>query len=118
MLLASVERVEEKLRDLIERLDQSDDEVRDSLRDSLPEPRILALHLDDLDRHYWTELSDGRMRGLHQGTPSDPDIRVRASSDELVSLIEGKSRLVPAYLTGRVKIKASFAEMLQLRKML
>ncbi len=116
--MATEEQIEAKLQELIERLHESDEAVRGSLRDSLPEARVLTLHLPDLDADYWVELADGSMGPLHRGTHDDAHIRVGVDSDQLIDLIDGRSHLVPAYLTGSVRIEADFADILRLRRML
>lgn len=115
--MATTEEVEERLRELFARLDQSDDGAR-SLGRAIPERRVLALRVPDLDREYWTELEAGRMSELQDGPVGDPHIRVTASSDELVDLIDGKGSLFSAYMAGRVRIESSLSDLLRLRKLL
>jgi predicted lipid carrier protein YhbT len=115
--LASSEEVERHLRDLIARLGRSDDGARE-LGTALPERRVLALRISDLGADYWTELRGGRLGELRQGSPPDVDIRMTASSDDLVDLVEGKGSLFSAYLSGRVRVDASVSDLLRLRKLL
>jgi hypothetical protein len=115
--VATREEVEQRLRDLIARLDHSDDGAR-SLGRALPERRVLALRVPDLDREYWTELHGGRLSELRDGPTEDPHIRVTASSDELVDLVDGKGSLFSAYMAGRVRIEAGLSDLLRLRKLL
>jgi len=116
--LASRDEVERRLEDLLQRL-RGTDEVRASLRESVPEPRILALHVSDLDASYWAEMAGGRVGDLHSGEPEDQaHVRIRAGSDDLVALAEGELTLVSAYLSGRVRVDAGVADMLQIRRML
>lgn len=112
----SRDQVEEKLRELIARLDASDNGAR-ALGDSLPDRRVLALHVSDLGADYWTELTGGRMGQLHDGPRNDAHIRITAASDDLVGMIEGRGSLFSAYLAGRIRIDASFADLLRLRKL-
>lgn len=108
--------VEERLGELIDRLGDSDEAAREIGR-SLPDPRILALHVTDLDVWYWTELADGKLSPLAEGEPDESHIRVRATSDDLVGLIEGGGNLLSAVTSGRVRIKASFSDLLALRRL-
>lgn len=118
MPMATVEDVERKLEELIARLRADDGDVKDSLRDTLPEPRILSLHLPDLDARYWAELEDGHIGALHPGEPTEAHMAIRADSDDLIALIDGDLHLVSAYLSGRIRVEASFADMLNLRRMM
>ena len=115
--MATKRQVEQKLRQLIKRLDAADGEVRGSLAGALPAPRIIEVELPDLGLAYWTELAGGRMGDIHPGSPPDPQIRVKVDSDDLVDLVDGRRSLFSSYLSGQVKIEASFGDLLRLRKL-
>jgi hypothetical protein len=114
--LASKEEVEERLNELIDRLGQSEEAAREIGR-SLPDPRTLALHITDLDIWFWTELAEGKLSPLNEGEPEEPHIRIRAASDDLVGLVESGGNLLSAIASGRVRIKASFSDLLALRRL-
>ena len=115
--MATKREVERKLRELMKRLEDSDSEVRGSLAGALPESRVVEVVLSDLGRSYWTELAGGAMGALHEGVPPNPEIRVRVASDDLVDLVDGRRSLFSACLAGKVKIDASFSDLLRLRKL-
>jgi predicted lipid carrier protein YhbT len=114
--LATKEEVEERLNELIDRLGQNDEAAREIGR-SLPDPRILVLHITDLDVWFSTELAEGKLSSLSEGQPDNAHIRIRADSDDLVGLIEGGGNLLSAITSGRVRIKASFSDLLALRRL-
>lgn len=114
--MATKRRVEAKLRELIARLERTDQSAR-VLSEALPSRRIVAVHIPDLGATYWTELSDGRMGALHDGDPERPDMRLEALSDDLIEVIDGRQSMFSSYIAGRMKIEASFADMLRLRKL-
>ena len=114
--MATKRLVESKLRELISRLDQAR-EGQESLSRALPEARVVEVVVPDLDQNYWCELADGRMGSLHRGRPQEPDIRVEAESDVLVEIVDGERSIFSSYLGGRVKIEASFADLMRLRKL-
>lgn len=115
--MATKRQVERKLRELIKRLDDAGGDVRGSLAGALPETRIVEVIVPDLGASYWTELSGGRMGTLHSGQPKEPEIRIRVDSDALVELVDGKRSLFSSYLSGQVKIEASFSDLLRLRNL-
>lgn len=116
--MASRDEVEHRLEDLLERL-RGADEARESLRESVPEARILALHVSDLDASYWAEMAGGRVGDLRTGEPEhQAHVRIRAGSDDLVALVDGELTFASAYLSGRVRVDAGVADMLQIRRML
>jgi hypothetical protein len=114
--LASKEEVETRLGELIDRLGQNEEAAR-ALGRSLPDPRILELHVTDLDVRYWTELSEGTLGPLQDGKPDDAHIRISTSSDDLISFVDGGVSLFSAYASGRIRIEASFSDLLKLRKL-
>lgn len=116
--MASLTEVERKLHELKDRLDASDEGAR-ALGDSLPESRILALHVTDLEADFWTELRGGRMGEINHGPPQEAHIRIRAHSDDFVDMVDGTAGgLFSAYLGGRLRVDASVSDLLRLRKLL
>jgi predicted lipid carrier protein YhbT len=115
--VATKKEVETKLREMISRLEQSGDEVHENLARALPDPRTIQIDVTDLDISYWTELAGGRMGKLKPGPAEDVDIKLRASGDDLVAMVNGELGLLKSYLSGRIRIDASFSDLLALRKM-
>jgi hypothetical protein len=115
--VATKQQVERKLRELIKRLDDADGDVRGSLAGALPDTRTIEVIVPDLGASFWTELSGGKMGTLHAGVPTDPQIRIHVPSDDLVDLVVGRRSLFSSYLSGQVKIEASFGDLLRLRKL-
>ena len=114
--MATKQEVEAKLRELISRLEATE-EARGSLAGSLPEARIIAVQVSDLGTEYWTEMSDGVMDELREGAPARADIRIRAASDQLVDIIDGRRSMFSSVMTGRVKVEAGLADLLRLRRL-
>jgi hypothetical protein len=115
--MATKKQVETKLRQMISRLGSADDEVRRNLASALPGPKIVQIEVPDLDALYWTELAGGKLGTLRTGRPDGVDIKLRASSDDLVAMVNGELGLMKSYLTGRVRIEASLSDLLALRKL-
>jgi predicted DNA-binding ribbon-helix-helix protein len=115
--MANREEVQRRLEGLIARLDESDRGTR-NLAEALPEARVLAVRVTDLEADFWTVLEDGRLGELREGEPDEAHIRIRAPSDTLVELIDGKGSLFSAYLAGAIRIDASVSDLLRLRKLL
>lgn len=114
--MATTTEVEAKLEELIARLSADDDAARELGR-SLPDARILSLHVTDLDADWWTTLASGQLGKLHRGRSEDAHIQIRATSDDLVALVDGEGSLFSAYLAGRVRIEASFFDLLRLKRL-
>lgn len=114
--MATATEVEAKLKELAGRL-TADDRAAEQLGRSLPDRKVLSVHVTDLDADWWTTLEGGRMGDVHRGEQDDADIRVRAESDDLVALVDGNQSLFSAYVAGRVRIEASFSDLLRLRRL-
>ena len=114
--MATKRQVETKLRQLIGRLHDADQGV-EALAKALPEAKVIEVVVPDLDQVYWTTLENGRMGPLHKRAPDRADIRLEAGSDVLVEIVDGNRSLFSSYVAGRVKVEASFADLLRLRKL-
>ena len=114
--MASTEEVEQKLHQLIARLGESEEAARE-LERSLPDPRVIQLHVTDLDAFYWTELARGRLSPLENERHPQPHIKIAGASDDLVALVDGGASLFSAYVSGRIRIEASFSDLLKLRRL-
>lgn len=116
--MATRKQIESKLKEMIARLEGSGEDVHANLAKALPDDRMIQIDVTDLDLSYWSELSGGRMSALAPGeAPDGADIKLRASSDDLVAMIDGELGLLKSYLSGRVRIEASLSDLLALRKM-
>ncbi|MDP9341493.1 MAG: SCP2 sterol-binding domain-containing protein [Actinomycetota bacterium] len=116
--MATARTVEKKLNELIRRLDDAPEAAQANLTRALSSPRVVEVNVSDLDTRYWTELADGRFDELHAGPAPDAHIRVSATSDDLVDMIDGNKSLFSSYLAGHIKIQASLSDLLSLRKLL
>ncbi len=114
--MATKREVEAKLRELIARLADAD-EAQGKLARTMPEDRVISVRVPDLDADYWTVMHDGRMDRLHRGAPDRADVKIRVDADDLVAIVDGKSSLFSAFVSGQVKIEASVSDLLRLRKL-
>lgn len=114
--MASTEEVQNKLEELISRLGESEEAARE-LQRSLPDPRIIAVHVTDHDDHFWTELAGGALSALRREAHDQAHIRIAAGSDDLVALVDGGASLFSAYISGRIRVEASFSDLMKLRRL-
>jgi hypothetical protein len=114
--VATKRQVEAKLRELIKRLGQTEEGMA-ALSQALPEPRIIEVYVPDLDETYWTELAAGRMGTLRRGGSEGADIRLEARSDDLIDVLDGRTSMFSSYVGGRMKVEASFADIMRLRRL-
>jgi len=83
----------------------------------VPERTIVCI-VPDLGTAFKTQLSDGKLSEITPVDPADPaDARLTARSDELIALLEGRSNVATAFLLGRIRIDASPADLLLIRKL-
>ena len=111
------QRVEAKLREMLDRLDEAGDDVRGNLARALPQRKRIRIDLTDLQTSYWAELSRGRMSELREGEVARPDIHLKTTSEDLTSALDGQKSMLSLYLSGRIRVEAGLADLLALRKL-
>jgi putative sterol carrier protein len=80
--------------------------------------RTVACRVTDLDVAFHGRLTGGRIVGLADGDDPAAKLKLTASSDDLVALVNGNLNIASAWASGRVKIDASMLDLMRLRKLL
>ncbi|NBM19326.1 SCP2 sterol-binding domain-containing protein [Streptomyces sp. GC420] len=83
--------------------------------------RSLSCRITDLDMTFVGRLRDGRITVadvVHGPPPERAQIRLRLTSDDLLALVGGELHFGRAWTHGRVRLEASFRDLLRLRKLL
>ncbi|WP_100443926.1 SCP2 sterol-binding domain-containing protein [Glycomyces xiaoerkulensis] len=80
--------------------------------------RTLACEITDLDTSFSAKLSNGSLTDLIDGDDSDAEVRISIASDDLIKLSKKQLKPAKAFLTGKVKVKASVKDLAKLRKAL
>jgi hypothetical protein len=80
--------------------------------------RTIACHIKDLDAHLHGRLANGQISDLADGDDPQAKIRLAVGSDDLLELVAGTLNFASAWASGRVSVKASFGDLLKLRKLL
>ena len=113
--MATLEAVEKAVEGLLERLAEVDPDVR---RKYAVE-RTVACRVRDLDIVFLGSFDDeGTLRDLTTADRGDGQVKLSATSDDLIALIEGRLSVPTAWATGRLKIDASMLDLLKLRSLL
>ena len=113
--MASAEECRVALQKLAGRLS----ELSPGERDQYFGNRTISVTVPDLGVTYVTRLGAGD-DPVHEAAPGDPqaDIRLTASSDEVLALAEQPMNIARAWMSGRVKIEASMKDLFRLRRLL
>jgi alkyl sulfatase BDS1-like metallo-beta-lactamase superfamily hydrolase len=81
--------------------------------------RTVSAEIVDAGLRFRGRLHDGVLDDLSEDTTdSQAQIRLTMGSEDLLALAAGELSLGSAWLAGRVKVHASFPDMLRLRSML
>jgi hypothetical protein len=80
--------------------------------------RTLACRMPDLGASFHGRLVDGRIVDLTDGDNPTAKLKLTSSSDDLIALVDGKLSAASAWAGGRLKIDASFRDLVKLRKLL
>ena len=111
--MATVEQCRQALESIAERL-ASDPEA--GKRVDLD--RSLACHIRDMDTYFHGRIQNGSIVGLAEGDDPRAQMRLSLSGDDLLALVAGELNFASAWASGRVSVKASFGDLLKLRKLL
>jgi hypothetical protein len=88
-------------------------------RDQYFANRTMSVTIPDLDVTYVTRLGAGD-DPVRDVAPGDPpaDIRLTASSDEVLALAQQPMNIARAWMTRKIKIEASMKDLIRLRRLL
>jgi hypothetical protein len=112
--MATADECLQALTTLAERLHASSSGSAGGLGD-----RRIACRIKDLDVTFAGNLRDGALVDLRESEPDTPapDATLTMTSDDLVELVDGRLGAGTAFATGRLKVDASFRDLLRLRAM-
>ncbi len=111
--MATMEQCEAALHTLAERM-----ATASQGRDTSEFRRTVSCRVPDLSGEFRAQLEDGTLHDIVEGEAPDAQITLTASSDDLVALTNGELAFTTAWATDRLKIDASFMDLMKLRSML
>lgn len=79
--------------------------------------RVIQLALADHDGYVF-HIVDGKLKEVSAGAHPHPDIVVSTTKADLLAVFNGQLKAMQAYLTGRVKVKAAFSDILFAKSLL
>ena len=112
--MASLEDCHTALERLAGRLSSADDHHRQRVAFD----RSLSCTVPDLGVTFSGQLSDGHITDITTEPAERAQLRLTATSDDLVALTDGHLNFAQAWLSGRVKVEAGVRDLLKLRSML
>ena len=80
--------------------------------------RTMVCRVTDLNVAFRGRLRDGHLIDVGEGDNPDAKIKLTATSDDLIALVDGKLDFARALATRRVSLSASPLDLLKLRKLL
>lgn len=80
--------------------------------------RPLACVVKDLGVAFHGRITGGRLVELGEGDDPKAKIRLTATSDDLVALVDGRLDFAKAWASGRLSVSANPFDLLKLRKLL
>ncbi|HEU5129417.1 MAG TPA: SCP2 sterol-binding domain-containing protein [Glycomyces sp.] len=80
--------------------------------------RTVAFDITDLDTSFNAKVAEGKLTNLLDGDNADAEVRVSIASDDLIALSKKELKPAKAFLTGKIKVKASVKDLAKLRKAL
>lgn len=108
----------EECRSALERLSAKLGAAEGELGRATRLDRSLSCRLPDLDTTFAGQLRDGTLHDITtEPPPEKAQIRLTATSDDLVALVDGDLNFASSWARGRIKLEASFKDLLTLRKL-
>ena len=80
--------------------------------------RSLSVELVDLGTGFHARLTGGQIVDITDGTDPGAKIKLSATSDDLIALINGELNFAKAWTSGRVSVKANVLDLMKLRSLL
>ena len=80
--------------------------------------RTVSLRVPDLDTTFQGTLRSGVLEDVTTEPRDRAQIRLTINSDDLIQLVDGDLNFASSWARGRVKLEASFGDLLKLRKLL
>ena len=108
--MATIEECREALKEFAGKLGQMDESNKKLVR-------TVSLKVPDLDTTFHGTLRAGALEDVTTEPRDRAQIRLTINSDDLVSLVAGELNFASAWARGRVKLEASFSDLLRLRKL-
>ena|SRR6266496_2000955 len=108
--LATVERCEQALHELADRL-----AANEKSRRKVDFDRTMSCTIRDLDVIFAGRLKDGQLIDIGRAPSRDAQVRLTMSSDDLIALVDGNLKMAAAWATGRVKVEAAVRDLFKLR---
>ncbi|MEU7837093.1 MULTISPECIES: SCP2 sterol-binding domain-containing protein [unclassified Nonomuraea] len=115
--MASVEECRAALAKLVDQFD----EIGEEDRAKHVVERTVSCRVSDLDLIFYGRLHPDGLDPFSEEPPSNgrsADVKLTIVSDDLIALVDGELDLARALLGGRVRIDASFGDLLRLRRLL
>ena len=109
---------EEECRAALQRLAAKLDENAEHVRGKVDLDRTLACRVTDLDTAFHGRLVQGRLVDLADGDDPGAKIKLSATSDDLVAMVDGNLDFARALASRRVQLSANPFDLLKLRKLL
>ncbi|MDA2808104.1 SCP2 sterol-binding domain-containing protein [Nocardiopsis suaedae] len=112
----------EDCRRAIDRVSERIMEVDEADRRKHIVDRTVSVTVSDLDTVFDMRLTRDGLRDVSSRAASAPaeraQVRITSTADDLVALAEDRLDFAKAMLSGRVKLEASFSDLMRMRKLL
>ncbi|WP_449063342.1 SCP2 sterol-binding domain-containing protein [Planomonospora algeriensis] len=111
----------DECRTALRKLGEQFDEIAPEDRAKHVVERTISCHISDLGVTFHGRIHHGGLGPFDDDPPADgasPAVKLTIGSDDLVALVNGELDMGRAVFGGRVKIDASFGDLMRLRKLL
>jgi hypothetical protein len=111
--VATKDQVSRAIERLMARLDGNEANVRSAI----PGRKVMGCRVLDLDAIWYSVIDNGHVSPPTETPPPGEPVSVllKVNSDDLIDLVEERTSFMSAFFSGKVRVDASFTDLLRLR---
>jgi hypothetical protein len=110
--VATVAQCREAIETVAARMSDNPDPSRADL------DRSFACTISDLRHSFHGRLAEGTIVDLTDGDDPRAQVRLTVTGDDLLAMVDGSLNFAKAWASGRLSVKASFRDLIRLRKLM
>ena len=78
----------------------------------------ISFHFTDINKTWYTHVAHGKASPPIEGEPENAEIKIITDSDTWLKIIAKEQKVMNAYSSGKLKVKASMRDLLKLQRVL
>jgi len=80
--------------------------------------KIVAFYFSDIEKSWYSQITEGKASEPIEGKPEKIDIQITTDSETWLKIINKEIKMMNAFTSGKLKVKASMKDILKLQQVL